>query len=883
MFFFDIIFERLNPDVVDSFNEVLNKYRSAIETFITKPAIYSESNIAFITEKYTRDRVFESYKLISKRGNSLFKGKLPRRYSYAQKKFIVENINTINNSYIIFSEERILADNVAFLQKRYPNAFRVYCKDNGIYSSRLSKENKKVILSNESVLAQEESKIIAQMQHEKLVSDFKKHILDQYPRKYHYKKFYSDYSSDKGMEYFLNHLVELDAFCKYETEVAPYKALSHYAKDFLLSESKKTDDYVYLTSSSIKFRRYAKTKIENEFKLIESTYPIGTKYYTESINSRCLWPYPKAHSAIFFSAILGNESRKSQWEIEQEQKKKDEALRNESIKLTTQYLCICNIEEVKKLQDLYSKVEEIKRLYPLGSKLFIENNPIKEDTNSVYSVTPTKVVSILNAPTKVVSILNDGEPAPIKGKSFVKYYSDFIQARKLIYRLQSLSEWHQKQLDFCKYVRNLRDEQSLPWGCYPYEFPFEGEIYDEASNFKTPNVKFKIWQFFIESFCSANLDYTLCPRYSLDNVNNESLESGQTTYKTWVYDKIKNFVASLRFEDYSPVVIFADTDERWEIYHKSTHFLYLRSILQTAAIPEYEKFGYILNQDKSKKIIVVVDLITTNNQLQSFASDIIGDIDTANLIVYISLRKEYSKEEMQSIIDAEQKKIDDKKAEEEREKKRKREEEERKRREEDEKREKIRRMKACVSDWHVTRYGFYHAYLYEYLKTTAPREADEYEWDIRHLIWAFKNDPNKQDRQYSYRAALNEIVPKYERKLRDTFGSLLSDMTLVCLPASNSEKNRRRWQEFSKKVCSDLDMWNAYDYIHIEQEAIPKHLGGDGQAVLSFNQSFFNGKYVILCDDIKTTGSSLQRMKYKLESMGATVICSLTIGMTIHE
>lgn len=217
------------------------------------------------------------------------------------------------------------------------------------------------------------------------------------------------------------------------------------------------------------------------------------------------------------------------------------------------------------------------------------------------------------------------------------------------------------------------------------------------------------------------------------------------------------------------------------------------------------------------------------------------------------------------------------------EKKKKREEEERKRKEEEEKREKIRRMKACVSDWHITRYGFYHAYLYEYLKTKADREANEYEWDIRHLIWAFKNDPDKQDRKYSYRAALNEIVPKYERKLRDTFGSLLSDMTLVCLPASSSEKNSRRWQEFSKKVCSDLDMWNAYDYIHIEQEAVPRHLGGDGQAVLSFNQSFFNGKYVILCDDIKTTGSSLQRMKYKLESMGATVICSLTIGITVHE
>ena len=213
----------------------------------------------------------------------------------------------------------------------------------------------------------------------------------------------------------------------------------------------------------------------------------------------------------------------------------------------------------------------------------------------------------------------------------------------------------------------------------------------------------------------------------------------------------------------------------------------------------------------------------------------------------------------------------------------KREEEERKRKEEEEKREKIRRMKACVSGWHITRYGFYHDYLYEYLKTTAPREADEHEWNIRHLIWAFKNDPNKQDRQYSYSAALNEIVPKYERKLRDTFGSLLSDMTLVCLPASNSEKNRRRWKDFSRKVCSDLDMWNAYDHIHIEQEAIPKHLGGDGRAVLSFDTDFFSGKYVILCDDIKTTGSSIQRIKYKLESIGTTVICALTIGTTIHE
>ena len=81
------------------------------------------------------------------------------------------------------------------------------------------------------------------------------------------------------------------------------------------------------------------------------------------------------------------------------------------------------------------------------------------------------------------------------------------------------------------------------------------------------------------------------------------------------------------------------------------------------------------------------------------------------------------------------------------------------------------------------------------------------------------------------------------------------------------------WQEFSKKVCSDLDMWNAYDYIHIEQEAVPSHLGGNGKAVLSFNQSFFNGKYgkvdYIIPDriDIQVEVSAL---KYKCSSQTLT-------------
>ena len=197
--------------------------------------------------------------------------------------------------------------------------------------------------------------------------------------------------------------------------------------------------------------------------------------------------------------------------------------------------------------------------------------------------------------------------------------------------------------------------------------------------------------------------------------------------------------------------------------------------------------------------------------------------------------------------------------------------------------EKVERMKRCVQGWHVTRYGISHDYLFEYLKTNAPREATQSEWDNRNLIWAFKNDPNKSNSKYSYEEALGIIVPKYTRKLKDTFGSMASDLTLVCIPASNETKNSRRWREFSSRVCSELNMWNGYSHISIESSASAKHLGGDGQTQLAFDRSFFKDKQVVLCDDIKTSGKSLQRMRLQLESMGATVVCALTIGVTVHE
>lgn len=189
----------------------------------------------------------------------------------------------------------------------------------------------------------------------------------------------------------------------------------------------------------------------------------------------------------------------------------------------------------------------------------------------------------------------------------------------------------------------------------------------------------------------------------------------------------------------------------------------------------------------------------------------------------------------------------------------------------------------CVTFWHVTRYGFKHNYLFEYLKTGAPRDATEEEWYIRNLIWAFKDGPYKINKHCSYDDALRIIIPKYEQLLKNTFRDLISKLTLVCVPASSPKKNRLRWAQFSDTICSDLSMTNAYQHISVIGDAIPKRLGGDGSPKLHIDSQWFRNRFIVICDDIKTTGKSIANLKAELESCGATIICALTIGITIHE
>ena len=215
-------------------------------------------------------------------------------------------------------------------------------------------------------------------------------------------------------------------------------------------------------------------------------------------------------------------------------------------------------------------------------------------------------------------------------------------------------------------------------------------------------------------------------------------------------------------------------------------------------------------------------------------------------------------------------------------------EEERKRQEAIRKQQEIRDLKSCVSSWTQPNRASLNCFsLYNYYPTTCPWDASEDEWDIRNLIWDFKANPNKPQSLTEitsrHRRAMNEVMPNLKRVLRKYFGSNVSKLTLVCIPSSKRIVSERRYKDFSERLCDEIGMTNGYSHVHIAEEGDASHLGGVVQAKFSVDSIFFKDKYIILFDDVITSGKSMERFKRLLESVGANVIGGLSIGKTKHE
>ena len=213
------------------------------------------------------------------------------------------------------------------------------------------------------------------------------------------------------------------------------------------------------------------------------------------------------------------------------------------------------------------------------------------------------------------------------------------------------------------------------------------------------------------------------------------------------------------------------------------------------------------------------------------------------------------------------------------------EEAQRKAREEAERKAIKKKLLDKVSNWKLLFCELHYNYLLNYYPTTCNFEATQDEWDDRWIVWNFKNTPGKTS-VTAHDRVLKSVIPQIKAKLQSTFGNyLLTQITLVCIPASSEEKTRARYEEFSTRLCSETGMINAYNHMHVISASQEKKFGGTGITAknVDFESGYFNGKYVLLFDDVITKGESMLRFKNKMESLGATVIAGFSIGRTKHE
>ena len=110
-------------------------------------------------------------------------------------------------------------------------------------------------------------------------------------------------------------------------------------------------------------------------------------------------------------------------------------------------------------------------------------------------------------------------------------------------------------------------------------------------------------------------------------------------------------------------------------------------------------------------------------------------------------------------------------------------------------------------------------------------------------------------------------------------GKERNDVVFVCTPAHSYYMNNKRYANFSKNVCEICGCIDGFSHVFVSEDCKPVHCkirkgSCDTLENIFIDKPFFQGKKVIIFDDIITTGKTSDRMRDIMESCGARVICT---------
>lgn len=115
----------------------------------------------------------------------------------------------------------------------------------------------------------------------------------------------------------------------------------------------------------------------------------------------------------------------------------------------------------------------------------------------------------------------------------------------------------------------------------------------------------------------------------------------------------------------------------------------------------------------------------------------------------------------------------------------------------------------------------------------------------------------------------------------------LSDVVVVCIPASTQAAHVRRWKRFSQMLCRQTGAVDGFPYVSVLGNRKRAHITGEYELatnikhILNIDNDFFRGKNVLVIDDIYTTGRSSAAFISALEATGAHVRMAMFLAKTI--
>lgn len=465
-------------------------------------------------------------------------------------------------------------------------------------------------------------------------------------------------------------------------------------------------------------------------------------------------------------------------------------------------------------------------------------------------------------------------------------YIDYLIDEQTIKRLEKTGQQHQQFIGLLDSQKTFAERcQSLipkNWGATLHEISIEQlDEYGEGEK----EYPYEFWHVFLYPFCNdISLDYSSFSHFRTNAEVLDDYMAGRLRLDNSVFDTLVQYIQTLS-DDICVLFTGDPPSNRGRYYNKdgtinNPFFKYLKGELSRRNIYYTDLSLYQSSLIKTKDIILV-DYVSLNTPLvkwecHKFITDLLLSQDHSRLL-YFSIFRGYDSDEMGELISNYNKERQNRE-------KQQRELAEKTEIEKEKKRNITQELLSAVSSWGIVPYSeIHHEFLIRYYPTTCEFSATDEEWNDRQLIWSFKNDPNKSTR-ISHQQALSVLIPRLKSILNRTFGNLLSNLTLVCIPASSPEKNKARYEDFSKQLCESTGMMNAYPHLTVNGERVARHVGGEagGTDSITFDEDYFKEKNILLFDDILTGGGSMRRFSSKLSSLGANVIAGLTIGKTFH-